>query len=1058
MAGNLSKNLTKLKQSRRDQSLISGLCRLATVNLIVVAIAFALDNLAGLSAGSRLVWLTLWGTVNLYLLVKLVRTMLQSRLTDKQAAMELEKLHGIKDNLLVNTVCFNQDNTVSDSLRKMFKDSADASCEKISVPGLWQNSACRKGLKLLGIVLVVALFYFIPFHRFAGNAFARFVQPWGQLASLNFTQFQVSPGDVVISQGGNLKVTAEAARDGQRINNLKILVKGSGSPTLYPMDMLGGRSEFVLKNITNSLTYSILAGGDSSPEFTVSVSRKPEFKKFSVTVTPPSYTGLKTEVYTAAVREISAPADSIVTIDATPPEKMKCGLIIDGGEKEFPGKFALTKNLSASASIRGIGGVVYDNSWSCDFKMLNDKAPQVRFLNRETNIEAGFGQTIPLYFSAEDDFGIDRLAVMISIKDQKLKIKEFKYERPLRTQLREAYQLKISPKIFPPDSSVEINIVAFDSHSPAQTGITPVPLTIHIVDLVEKLKETTEQSKEKNLYELLFKTVNQQQTTRNWLSAQVKNFAKWKCRQLTQDQSTIRNLLQKAALEADTLARDKQIKQTFANEITLLKNDLAEKIEQRSQSVVTKWPDSKLKIELNEIVLMQTKLIERLQKLLGALAVVQQQELQQEKQAKEDEQEKELYDQMKALKDKTDNFIKEQKKIIKQTEAIDPKDADDWSDQEEKLLGDLAARETDFAKFFKAAFNDLSKKQNQDFSNSAMADEFIEMYEELQKAGDALNKKKIEIATLAENTAMNSSVAVAANLDRWLSDKKDNVKWIAEEDGKAADTNLTDLPSELTDIIGDLIETEEEMGEDTQDSSNSFNYSSDDGLGWGVGDGNIDSMQAKGITGNIMPNNNEVGGRSGEGRSGKSSGQFVEKEATGKGGRKTPTRLTQSPYEKGVVDDKSKDAQGGASGGGKQSGTGDEGLTGVTPDQDQDTGQRLAGNQGELRQRALSLLRKLNERNLPSGDLSEAVRKMSMLEQPGMTAQNVDIRRVKSEIAAALKNARTAVDMAVKAEQETVRQRKGQTFTVKYQQQEKVPDGYEDYVDRYFKALASEQQ
>ena len=35
--------------------------------------------------------------------------------------------------------------------------------------------------------------------------------------------------------------------------------------------------------------------------------------------------------------------------------------------------------------------------------------------------------------------------------------------------------------------------------------------------------------------------------------------------------------------------------------------------------------------------------------------------------------------------------------------------------------------------------------------------------------------------------------------------------------------------------------------------------------GWSAGDGPISDMSAKGVTGNLLPNQNEVGGRSGEG-------------------------------------------------------------------------------------------------------------------------------------------------------------------------------------------------
>ena len=60
-------------------------------------------------------------------------------------------------------------------------------------------------------------------------------------------------------------------------------------------------------------------------------------------------------------------------------------------------------------------------------------------------------------------------------------------------------------------------------------------------------------------------------------------------------------------------------------------------------------------------------------------------------------------------------------------------------------------------------------------------------------------------------------------------------------------------------------------------------------------------------------------------------------EAVGKGGRKTPSRLTPDPYMKGQIKDHSKEPQGGASGGGKESGEGGEGLEGPAP---RDHGQR----------------------------------------------------------------------------------------------------------------------
>ncbi len=70
-------------------------------------------------------------------------------------------------------------------------------------------------------------------------------------------------------------------------------------------------------------------------------------------------------------------------------------------------------------------------------------------------------------------------------------------------------------------------------------------------------------------------------------------------------------------------------------------------------------------------------------------------------------------------------------------------------------------------------------------------------------------------------------------------------------------------------------------------------------------------MNAQGVTGNQLPNTSEIGGGSGEGRTGKSTGEYVEDKAVGKGGRRTPTRLTPEPFQKGQVSDSSGEPGGG---------------------------------------------------------------------------------------------------------------------------------------------------
>lgn len=853
---------------------------------------------------------------------------------------------------------------------------------------------------------------------------------------MNFIQFKLVPGDVIVPCGANICIKATALRNEQNVSDLKIIVKTAGVPVLYHMS----DGVFMINNIRENLRYAISADGELSRDYLITVIMPPPLQNLRIEVIPPAYTGLKKTVY-GPESTLAAPLNSVV--------KLRCdsiNTVLYCNDKAFDLPFEF--NLQETVSLRIAAehdNLLFKHAWNGNIKAVPDRSPQARFLNPNLNIEAGHGELIAVQFSGEDDYGVARLILEAKSLDHKIILREFKYPEPGIKNCREVFFLRITPELLPADSMTELQITAYDYSG--QRASSPLTMTIHFKDLTRQLLNKAAEPDGK-CYALLFAAMKLQQEFRQLVSGKTKRFNYNDATSLWNGQIKISGLLKNAHQESLRL----NLNQVFQKALDDLHVKDASGLVEQAAEIRRRRNE----LKLNNLMIDQTLLIEKIQRLINALALHEQNIYKQQMAERQSSAEKDVFEQLKKFREQLNKFGVEQRKILQDTESFDPKKADDWTDAEEKLLGDLATREQEWAQIFKALFNDLSKKQDQDFSNSMMADEFVEIYEELQKAGDALKNKKIEIATLAENTAFDSAKAVAANIERWLSDHTDNIKWIAEEDGKSSDTDLTDLPSELTDIIGELIEQEEDMSEDTSDSSNSFAYDSDEGLGWGVSDGTIDSMQAKGITGNILPNNNEVGGRSGEGRSGKSTGQFVEKEAHGKGGRKTPARLVQSPFEKGTVDDKSTDPQGGATGGGKQSGLGDEGLGGVTPDQTQRKGERLSGNQAELKQRIVTVLKRLEDRNLPTGDIRDALLKISELGQLG-DGGGVAARRLKATAAAALRRAQAALDTVAQADREHQKNRIRNPFPQKYRYHEKVPSGYEEYVGQYFKALAVEE-
>src|SRR5205085_3066423 len=108
------------------------------------------------------------------------------------------------------------------------------------------------------------------------------------------------------------------------------------------------------------------------------------------------------------------------------------------------------------------------------------------------------------------------------------------------------------------------------------------------------------------------------------------------------------------------------------------------------------------------------------------------------------------------------------------------------------------------------------------------------------------------------------------DLEVWNPDAPDAVKWVLEEplDNQRMKVPEMPLPSALEDMVGDLLQKAEEFDEEADDITSAWGDNLDQ-AGWGVSDGPISTFSAKGKTGNDMPNNMELQGRSGDGRKGK---------------------------------------------------------------------------------------------------------------------------------------------------------------------------------------------
>ncbi|MHC4506318.1 MAG: BAR domain-containing protein, partial [Planctomycetota bacterium] len=415
----------------------------------------------------------------------------------------------------------------------------------------------------------------------------------------------------------------------------------------------------------------------------------------------------------------------------------------------------------------------------------------------------------------------------------------------------------------------------------------------------------------------------------------------------------------------------------------------------------------------------------------------------------------EVAEKLKDLAEQLKEFMEEQRKVISSTEDLAKIPVEEFTEDDKAKQEALAAIEEKWEKFMKEAHSDLSKLPTQDFSTEQLLSELVETFSEVEMAKDALTKKSAEIAVPVEQAGLEAAEELTTHLEKWLPDEPDRAKWSMEEPLGEFETPMTELPSELEDLVGELMEGEEDIFDEMEDVASSWADSLDKGAGWDAMDGPISNMSAQGVTGNHLPNTSEIGGRSGEGRTGKSSGEMVEDSATGKGGRKTPTRLSPDAFMGGEINDTSKDPPGGATGGGKVSGAGGEGLEGPVPPELDREMQRLKGAQASLRNKAERIGMQLKARNFPEADIELTLAHLRSLEADLKDGRYSNIARRRNVILTGLDRSREFVEGTARVELDRSRGPEGFDEEVGSAKDEVDPAGYEDLLRAYREAIRS---
>ena len=1108
--GLIQAQLARTRQIWRTSAVISRALLWAGTILGALLVLAVLDNLLTLPGALRMLLSGAFVLGGVGVLIAWVLQPLMWKINDQVAAVYLERKLGERQNLLINAVQLSaglkgaHGTSVSTSMIEQIVSGAAVRAGQLSLQSLWEKRRLRNfALAAAGAMALVVL-YVVLLPAYAQNAFARYASPLSGVPALSKTRVLMFPtGDLDLLSGETLSVFGVACiEDGEAPQEATVIATLGGETQRIHMNRAEKPNPILLEepnltkslngfvyefsNISKSFTFHLSSGDGESLPCRVNVRERPGVEEYHVELTPPAYTGLKATTEPAPDGMVYGLPGSRAVVSFKPTLALLSGKInLPTGAVELAAKkdglwgaeMVLEKEGPYALTLKAGNGVEVNNAFEGQIVLRADGLPTAAFENQTLNIPARPGSTVPLALQAQDDFGLKSLRLIIrrqetgsmdsDSKDSKKEIeipplKGWQYPVPGPRTVNELYPLVLNPATYPPGATFLVYAEVAD-HCPTGIRIAKsAPLLIRV--LTAEQMENAETGPVVSLFHqieeliaLETKARGKTLTIKEFLAEVVeKGMFEKRAVNIRDSQSEIQKASQKVLAGIPEKDKKGKAAEKVSTELqALIAGPMTQAIASLADVAAANKDRAKAESMLKTEEALQTQIISRLNALLGTMTTVDKDETKSAK-LKDDPDAQRLKEKLEDAKEKIKEFIDAEKKIVKSTEDLEKKKPEDLTEEDKKTLGDLAKDEKDWAKYFKEKFSDLSKVPNQDFSNSKLAQEFNEVFQEIQKAADALDKKNTEIAVKAEQGGLELAKEIQTNLEKWLPDSRDSTKWSMEEPKGQFDVPLADLPKELEDIIGELIDEEDKMTDDVQDTSSSWMDSADKGAGWDASDGPISNMSAKGVTGNQLPNKQEVGGRSGEGRNGKSQGQFVEENADGKGGPQTPTRSTQDPYEEGQVKDKSKEALGGSTGGGKSAGTAGMGLRGEPPPMKMEKLERLKEQQTSIRQKAEKISTQLHAYHLPSSDSDEAVRKMQQIESKLQTGKGFDLRQAHSGVIDSLKDAKKAVGFQADINRERTRELpKHVRDKILSGMQTQAPAGYQDLMEAYYKSLVS---
>lgn len=1062
---NLISTLALVRRGWVVRRVIEGAVLLVAICVTTWLLAAAMDQMWDPGTIGRWMLFTMQFFVFGFAAAKFLVLPVRTRYSDDYYASLIESRHPHFSNRLINAIQLGRDpSPQAPRLVTAIIEQAALLTEQIDISIAVASPVLRQRAKWLLLSALSMTAYLLIAGPGAQASVQRVVLPWADIPSFTWTTLNIEPAsDITVLEGTPLEIRATTGGQRPSEEASLILIDGRGIKRSVAMSPYGDRSFiYTFPAVQAPLTYYGIAGDARSRHVKIRVEPRPRITAMNVVYHYPAYTDLEPRSGNKLDGNINAlpgtKADvrieinkslrrATLTLDGEPALEMK---LESADSSAWTTSLTLTRAAEYRITLTDMPGNEVE-AGRFTISLDADQSPQISFAKPGRDAQVAPDASLPLAIIVQDDFGIGPVMLLGKINPDSpnprtTAIQNWPATGPPQKRVDLTLDIGAAKLGLKPGDVLEYWATVEDRNNiavrPGFAESRHYLLHILTADQMRAINETQLTEYARALTEL----IRLQRLNRNEADGRAP------AGPLVERQALIR---QSTRQLADVMESRAFVIKTMISELRdLAAGDMAAVLAlletSRDTHNITTAGDF-----TQRTLPSQDKIIGTLEDMLRRITrdlTIRDNLKKMEK--NEPEEHKQVTTALTKLARDLDRFLAEQRDIKEQHERMAKRDDNDEAKGESSDKPRDAEHRLDrWKQWLKDNVDGLAKLPEGFVKDSDLSETLPAIFEEVEKMQ---RNPTTEIATPLEEGAKILSTKVLEDLEVWMMAKGDSANFVMEEgmEGKF-EVQPSPLPSNLQDMVGDLIEDLEEFDENADDATSTWGGDTAQ-AGWDIADGPISSFSATGKTGNQMPNSSEITGRSGSGRRGRSSGQMVGDEAKAMEGRPTPARVSNERYESGQPKSPKQLDPRGATGGGKKTGGGTRGLQGGTPPDFSREMDRLRENQAMLRERAQQVARQLDALGNPSARVERALQLLNASEEDMRDMRYDDAARKRKTAIQELKSDQLHIDEAVSLSLQKARDiPPDMREQINAGARQALPEGFEELVGAYYKALSN---